>query len=248
MMTFVLMSCEDNDVDPPTDGQFEMNFQMNWEGNDFSLFEQYENVSEYLVSVERIKFYISDIQLIKEDNSLVDVSDIELFDMNEDDMSESFDIPEGSYKGMKYSWGVTQDLNGTTDPDNFDPVMYGPEHPLNESNNMYWAWATGYRFFIFDGRFDQTPLDTTDLLDPFSIHTGTDATFTPIEANNIMFSFNRENDVKFNIDVDISKAFYNAGDTINLSLPEDNQAHQTNIQLSERLMQNIKAATSHSVD
>lgn len=242
----VFVSCEDEDPEPPVDYEFSLRINPHWDNGDFSLFTDYLNVSGYNVNFEAFKFYLSDIKLIKSNGDEVVLSEIELFDVESNTLNKKFSIPENDYKGLKFGWGVPVDLNGTDD-ENFDPTIYGEEHPLNLDNNMYWAWAAGYRFLIFDGRYDTTPATTNDLPEPFSIHTGTDQVYREIENLNFPFTFDNEANLRLTINIDISRSFYNSNDTINLALPEDNQAHVTNIQLHQRLMDNIIEATSFEV-
>ena len=248
MVLLLIGSCKDEEVvDPAADPTFTLRFNTNWNGDTFELFEYYENVTGYNVKFDDFKFYVSDIILTKADGSEHQLSEVEFFNLKQDIMSKSFSIPKGDYTGIKYSWGVPVALNGTDDPDNFDAADYPEGHPLSIDNGMYWAWAPGYRFVVFDGRYDDTPSTTTDTPMPFSIHVGTDQTFTPVEVTGTNFSFSN-NDIDYQIDMDMSRAFYTETDTIDLAIPEDNQAHVSNIQLSLRLMNNIVEASQHSID
>jgi len=228
-----------------TDSGLRLSVDANWEGEDFNFFENYLNASGYNVQLEQFKFYLSDIKLVKEDGSFVELSEIELFDFINDQKSKTFTIPEGNYSGLKYSWGVPVELNGTNNPD-FDPLIYDADHPLNLDNAMYWGWSPGYRFVIFEGRYDLTPATTNDIMEGFSIHVGKDTTYYPVSALNIPFNFQQNQNVEINLDVDFSRAFFLNGDTIDLAI--EDQSHGNNIDLAISLMDKIANATVHSVE
>lgn len=241
-----LSGCENNDPEPPEEFEFSLKLNPHWENSELLLNQNYLNISGYHVSFDALKFYLSNISLIKNNGDEIELSDIEFFDLENDILLKKFSIPNGNYKGIKFGWGVPVELNGTDD-ENFDPTIYGSDHPLNLDNNMYWTWAAGYRFLIFDGRYDTTPSTNSDIPDPFSIHTGTDEVYREIENLSVPFTFDNESNLRLMINVDLSKSFYSENDTIDLSLPEDNQAHVTNIQLHHRLMDNIIAGTSYDI-
>ncbi|MEM7162094.1 MAG: MbnP family protein [Bacteroidota bacterium] len=228
-----------------TEEGLRINFSTNWGGEAFDLFETYLNATEYNVILEQFKFYISDIILVKDNGEEVLLSDVELYDFLNNKTQKLFDIPAGSYQGIKFAWGVPVELNGTGDPD-FDPTIYDVDHPLNTDNAMYWGWQPGYRFIVFDGRYDTSPDTGGDIPETFSIHTGTDTCYAPIEALDIPFNYQDGQLRTIDVNIDIEKAFYSSSDTIDLAV--DNQSHGTNIQLALRLTRNIDLASTYTIE
>lgn len=106
------------------------------------------------VRFQNFLFYVSDVELIREDGSAQKVSEVELISFKniQDDAAaqkgiqiSKSNIPPGNYKGIRFGIGVAPALNGT------QPGDYKPGHPLTDN---YWSWALGYIFTKIEGNAD----------------------------------------------------------------------------------------------
>ncbi|MBX7241357.1 MAG: hypothetical protein K1X92_06360 [Bacteroidia bacterium] len=108
----------------------------------------YTNAAGHQFSVNTFKYYISNIQLRKEDGSLFTYpKDESYFLINELDAASKIvslqDIPAGDYKQLIFVLGVDSTKN------------YAPaaEHTgtLDPGEGMYWTWSSGHIFWKLEG-------------------------------------------------------------------------------------------------
>ena len=126
----------------------------------------YTNSSNETYAVNELKYIISNITLIKSDNTeyIYPVED-SYFLINEDGSKTASlsDIPADIYKGIKFGFGV--------DPTKY-PIESGTLNfiPLAEEAGMLWTWSAGYKFLKFEGDF--TNATNPDDATPFLYHVG----------------------------------------------------------------------------
>lgn len=105
----------------------------------------YTNEVGNTFAVNKFKYYISNVKLIKDDESVYNVPN-SYFLIDEADQSsvkpELANIPGGKYKGVRFTIGVD---SAATE----DPSMHVGD--LDPANNMYWTWSTGYIFMKLEG-------------------------------------------------------------------------------------------------
>jgi len=129
----------------------------------FQLNETYAtDLGQYLRFIE-LKFYISNINLIQEDDEVVQIEEVILYNFA-NPQTISLNIPEGTYKSISFDIGLNEELNAS-DPNNLDV-----EHPLSYAQNTHWDWTSQYRFIMLDGRIDT--VQTENFSKTFSYHTG----------------------------------------------------------------------------
>lgn len=224
-------SCESEPVYYPY--QFELNLTA--EGQDYTLNSIYKDVNNRDSRVEALKLYIADLQL-KHNNTWHNARSIELLDFKSNLKKDSFNfsVPVPSFDSVRFKIGVPLGLNGTGDP-NFDPTVFGPEHPLNITNSgMYWAWNTGYRFVLFDGKVD---LDNDQILETgVSIHLGTDA---------YLIEQKYASNGSLNFVLSLDSLFQTSTNTIDLST--ENQFHGSgDFTLAQKFKENFEKCLSLS--
>ncbi len=241
-------SCENENTEEDRTDQpnFELRVGTNFQGQQMELYDYYDNVVGDKMSFEQILLYLSDISLIKSNGDSVYINEIDFFDLNGPDETRTFDVPPGDYSGMVYHVGVPQRLNGMDNPD-FTLSIYDADSPLNVQNGMYWAWATGYRFLIYEGRLDTTPQNANDIPSFYSIHLGKDTLYTQIQVN-LPFTVTDFDTRSFKIDWDLSRCIYNAEDTLNLRSPLESQFHGEDSDLGFRFQNLLKNAFDHTVE
>lgn len=193
-------SCKEEEPTlPPGTGNnsIEVVFTATANGETFNLTDSFENnVENFKYTFSIFKFYVSQFRLVKNDNSELLLKDIEMIDFRTDAPNLSFkvNVPEGSYKEIKFGIGVDSVTNAS------DPASYSMNHPLSISKGTYWGMAAQYRFFLMEGRLDTTGTDTS--YSPFAIHTGTNALYREKTFNKSL-TFTKGDDKKVTITVDI---------------------------------------------
>ncbi|HKL02145.1 MAG TPA: MbnP family protein [Cryomorphaceae bacterium] len=233
----VFVSSCDDDEDRDGTSLLIMTFDPRYEGVEIEIGDRIENLHGYPVEVTDMKFYISNMKLHLFNGNSIVLSDIELLDIRENKRALEFMVPSDSYSGISFDLGVPPNLNGTQNPD-FMTSIYDPNHPLSESNGMYWTWQSGYRFFSFEGRCDTVPNVGEVLPLTFAFHTGTDTLFRslPTFPEEVSLEPDEIKVVPFAIDVD--SIFASATDTLDLKY--ERQFHGG----FEQLPTGIKAANN----
>lgn len=103
----------------------------------------------------RLQYYIDDIQVEYDQDSVFEYSQVLLIDaLNGDTKVNLGSIQADSITAIRFAIGVGPDLN------NLDPSTYPASHPLAPKNpSMHWGWTAGYRFVCAEGMgssaFDQ---------------------------------------------------------------------------------------------
>ncbi|MCB0525178.1 MAG: MbnP family protein [Saprospiraceae bacterium] len=131
----------------------------------------------------RYRMYLSDITLIKEDDTEVKISDVEYLDFTPDsspsDLSVTPEItyknvPEGNYKGIRMGIGVNAANNAKK------PSDFPADSPLSIETDYWPGWAS-YIFMIIDGKADPDNDGTKNL--SFSYHCGSDMVYQEFTIN-----------------------------------------------------------------
>ncbi len=164
VLILLISACKkDNDEEPaPTSNTLSVQLTFNHDGTplmfDTIMFQQ---AAGYQMSITRLQFYISNIRLIKEDSTLVDISDYQYVDAR-DGTTHSFKLtlPEtGHYIGLKLEVGLDSAHNIT------DAL---PAQTIHQ--NMAWPemMGGGYHFMKFEGQY----VDSTGTYG-YAMHVGT---------------------------------------------------------------------------
>lgn len=225
----------DEEVEPtptptPTTGTLRLVVVPKWEGGPFAMNTVYTNVSDYRVKVEAIKFYLGNVRLLTGTTSTL-AKDVDYFDLHNGAVTTEWAVASGTWTGMHIGFGVPQALNDA------DPINYPPGHPLDLANGTYWSWAMGYRFLIFDGRYDLDANGTGVPASPFSMHTGLNACYTEFDLDlGDGVAITVGNTTTLTLDMAVDRFFYTATDTIDLAT--ENQTHGSNLPLAQELTMN----------
>lgn len=178
----------------------------------------YTNSSNETYTVDELKYIISNITLIKTDNTeyIYPVED-SYFLISEDGSKTAnlTEIPADTYKGIRFGFGV--------DPTKY-PIESGTLNfiPMAEEAGMLWTWSAGYKFLKFEGNFTNTttPNDET----PFLYHVGSHGAnldnYKEITLTLNEFQVSSDNTTSRTIQFDVAKIF----DSVHtLSLEEKNE-------------------------
>jgi len=156
-IAIVTTSCKTEEVITPANetGTVELSFEHKAGTADLELNStSYVNEAGESFTVSKFHYYISNIQLIKEDGSYFTYpKDSSYFLIKEDvPASKSLvlrNVPVGNYKGVKFVIGV--DATKSVSPA-FERIG-----ALAPSEGMYWAWNSGYIFVKLEGNSASIP-------------------------------------------------------------------------------------------
>ncbi|WP_299675955.1 MbnP family protein [uncultured Dokdonia sp.] len=178
----------------------------------------YTNSSNETYTINELKYIISNITLIKTDNTeYIYPVENSYFLINEDGSKTAnlSDIPADTYKGIKFGFGV--------DPTKY-PIESGTLNfiPLAEEAGMLWTWSAGYKFLKFEGDF--TDATNPDDVTPFLYHVGSHGAnldnYKEVTLTLNEFQISGENTMSKTIQFDVAKIF----DSVHtLSLEEKNE-------------------------
>lgn len=210
--------------------------------------ESFDDLEGYKVHIQDLAFYISDVALLRTDGEFA-LSEVELIDFMEFDTegqpkifgrSYSYLVPKGVYAGLTFNLGLPPNLNDS------DPTTYPNDNPLSSFySNMYWDWATKYRFIRFGTKIESKDEQNIDF--NMQIHTGLDSLFRPSLTHMLMVEFDSfERDTIF-IDIDWNELFH-TGDSNQINLSDSIFTHGTgtpeDVEIAIRFTDNMARAFS----
>jgi hypothetical protein len=115
--------------------------------NPFAFNDERTAPGGYAFDVDRLEYYISDIQIVHDGGQTTDVDDVWLLVDAGNDVN--FDLGDHSFttiEGINFYIGVGPDVN------NADPSQWPNGHALAPQNpSMHWGWSSGYRFVAMEG-------------------------------------------------------------------------------------------------
>lgn len=231
---FFVQSCkEENPTIPPGTGDntLEIVFTATANAETFALDSTYVLTTEgFKYKFSLFKFYISQLRLVKEDNSEVVLKDVDMIDFRSDapNLSVKATIPAGSYKAIKFGIGVDSVNNAK------DPASFASSHPLSLSKGTYWDMGSQYRFFLMEGRMDTTMVDSLNV--PFVVHTGTNPLYRE-NSYTVNYVFGQGTNKKATFEIDIDKLLSN----INFRTSHVSHTIGGNYTLAENITNNLSA-------
>ena len=171
----------------------------------------YTNAAGNLYSVGDMKYYISNITLVKPGGEEVNAGNYKLIDVS-DPATGKFELEgfeEGDYIAVKMYLGVDSVQN-----------ISGPQlGDLDPTNGMLWDWHSGYIFFKHEGSF----IDSTGYQEGIYYHYGTIAALVTLEFP-INLSLKTEHMPTFHMIFDINR-LYSTPNQIDFN---GNYIHQSN--------------------
>lgn len=200
---------------------------------DFTSAYTANNGQKYTLSM--IRFYMSNIRLIKSDGSEYPlIGQYQLIDASKSHFHLG-DVPVGDYKGLKFNVGIDSLTN------HMDPTVYASTNPLAmQTPNMHWSWNSGYIFTMVEGSCDTTAGNTDVLtLGQYShsmfYHIGMDMLLREVDLSNSPFSVVSGSEKHLNIRTDMNQ-FLSGVD-----LKTENQTHTMGkMMLAKKVADNTK--------
>jgi hypothetical protein len=218
-------------------------FHALFEGEDLAQSAEYHNISNYRINVSDLRFYVSHVYGVKNNGDTVYFTNIAFLDFFAGENCIVINNAEtGDYSSFGFGLGVAPELNSSSNPD-FNIALFDANHPLGVFNNMHWSWQQGYRFVVFDGKYDVATNGTEPLISGYSYHTGLDYSYRELNWENTPFEIVQNESSNVHFDMAVDRFFYSDTDTIDVAI--DNQSHGTNQSLSERMSNTISEAISY---
>lgn len=236
-------------VDPPLQdgGTLVIEVEPRINGQAFTLNKDFQgaNDQEYRMSIFRT--YLSDIRLVKEDNSEQQIEDVALIDLGQPastpgDQSTvgrkfTIKIPDGSFKGINMGLGVYKPLNVVK-------MDYANDHALSVYRGTDWSWA-GYRFVMLEGLVKNKQSGSSEA---FDYHTALDTFYREMSfPKAITIGKQETKTLKLVIDVDriFSPADQNRRvDLVTQDFTHTEESDPEQMELSRRITENLKDAIS----
>jgi len=166
------------------------------------------------VKLVTLSFYLSHINLIKSNDSLVNLASVALFNFGDTMLTLSVPNIEGDFKGISFACGLDSFTNDTTNPNN-----YIPPNPLAGAYDMSWPMIR-YQFEVLEGYWDTAniPIYSHALV----YHIGTNPAYRPAIQLSQAFSVSGS-PYTMVMYLDVSQIFNNTvtGESINIGIPGD---------------------------
>lgn len=238
-ITSLLISCnEDKDNEQQELGSLELIFNNTVGGDVLTLDAQaYVNGSDEGYGVSELKYIISNVELTREDNTVVTVPvERSYFVINELGSKKAVldSIPVGNYTNITFGFGV--------DPTKY-PIESGSMNfvPTAEEAGMLWTWSAGYKFLKFEGVYTTT-VDTEDD-NLFVYHVGSHGANLD-NYKEVTLAIDKEvvlnNTSEQTILFDVAKIF-DSTHTLSLSAKDDIQVDPEN---APKIAENVRTAFS----
>lgn len=159
---------EDSSLDFSKKGSITLEFDNTYAGSELVLGQANIKPTGETVTVQQIKYIISNIVLIKADGTQHAYPKGESYFIVDETNPESLsvtlkNIPAGNYAKIKFGIGV--------DREQFEKGAAGQGDFLAKAQaaDLIWSWSAGYKFLAFEGSFSAAQASQEI---PFMIHTG----------------------------------------------------------------------------
>ncbi|GIV35136.1 MAG: hypothetical protein KatS3mg031_2671 [Chitinophagales bacterium] len=181
LIAVTLFGCSEDTVIPPGDSGFHLYLELSATVDDEPLEygKTYRDLFNRSFSVSQLSFYISNIRLIRQqDSSEVSVGTVLLAKNLTRSRMYVDATPAGNYSGLKFDIGLNPSLNHA------DPSQYADTSLLSSYHNMHYGnTAKGYIFFKTTGMADTSYLPDAIPDVAFEFTAGSDNLLRTIHIN-----------------------------------------------------------------
>ncbi len=194
----------------PKDGNFTLQLKAKYGDQSFAINTPNTDPQGRRIQLDKLKFYLSHITLVKTDNSEIELKEVMLCDF-EAPNSLSFNVADinGDFKGIKFSCGIDS-IQNNTDPN----TIADDSNPLSNNSGMYWSWLK-YIFEMVEARCDTTSTGSG----PFNwfplYHIGANAQYREVAISKT-YSVCCDNKLTLNLVLDVKKIFYGSSQTLDI--------------------------------
>lgn len=178
-------------------------------GQPLQLNTDYTSPEGTLIQFSMVRFYVSQISLIKDNNEELHYPD--QYYLAESEKENLFLIDEkvmGKFKGIRFGIGVDSTRNDSSGIFAIPAYEYPVDHALSPANFMYWSWNPGYIFMKLEGKADTSGNGIlNEIGETFSIHTGFKEAYVFVERN---YTFTTKgDDIILQVNAEIPNFFTN---------------------------------------
>lgn len=160
--------CEDCSNNTPQLPKVNLSFSFQYADKILTTNEYYNTESQDTFRTTMLKFYISNIILVKNDGTeYKEPESYHLFSLENPVKNRAIikDVPAGEYTKIRFAIGIDSVRNHSG-------AQMGD---LDPANGMFWTWSDGYLFLRYEGVLKKTPAKG------LIVHIGEDRYFTPYE-------------------------------------------------------------------
>lgn len=214
--SILLVSCDKEETKIPVSNSKTTNLTINFNNtidgvSINSVSSQYTNAAKNKYSVSLLKYYVTNIVLVSENNDEFFAKNYNLVDMDrpEQNTFTLLDVPCAKYTKMKFILGVDSIRNKSGLQDGF----------LDPSFGMLWTWNTGYIFFKHEGNY----IDSLNQTKPLRFHLGTSPARGFVEFPLPSVEINSSSTKKLTVNFDLNKA-YSAKKIIDFNIDNNRQS------------------------
>lgn len=152
----------------------------------------------------KLKFYVSNVRLVRADNVESPLVDVAYFDWADNNWKKfSGNADAGTYKGIKFFVGLSPQQNATN-PDDFKD-----DHPLGPKDDMYWEWLK-HRFVNLEGRADTLGNNFLGGSTGLVYHIGRDTCYREVVLTAPEFTVQNTGKKNLQLNLDLLKIFSGA--------------------------------------
>ncbi|MBL0052739.1 MAG: hypothetical protein IPP29_15115 [Bacteroidetes bacterium] len=193
---------------------------------------QYQDATGRKFNVSDLRYYISNIVLIKSDGGLLPLTGKVILANPATNEYELGNVPVGSYKGFKFIVGLDSATNHS------DPTVYAASNPLSiQSPSIHWSWNSGYIFMKIEGVVDTTLASNGALDYQYFYHIGLDSFKRTVDFSSEEFTVASGSDYEIGIEFDLLKVLSN------VDMRTENSTHtMDNMPLATKIANNWESA------
>lgn len=236
-LTLTIQSCkkdEGEDLPTPTGTEQQLSFHLHTRvgGVQANYTNTFVDLTGRKFKLAECRYYISNIVLIKDDNSELPLTGKVLLVNPAESEYPLAKVPVGSYKGFRFILGLDSATN------HGDPTIYGAENPLSiQTPSMHWDWNSGYLFFKMEGMVDTNAAMTGNPDYDFFYHIGLDGYKRTIDFSASAFTVNSGSDHEIGINFELRDVLNN------VDMRTENSTHtMDNMPLAMKIANNWQGA------
>jgi len=188
---------------------------------------------------QKLKFFISEVRLVRTDNTEVDVADAAYFDFADKNWkSFSVEAPSGDYKGIKFNVGLNPAQNATN-PDN-----YKASDPLGPKDDMFWEWLK-HRFINLEGK---AAVAGSGFVNSVGLvyHVGRDTCYRSVSLADGEFFVPIEGKKTVKLNLDLLKVFKQQPEPIDMFLVPGTQSEDADLAIAIQFANQFSNSFSYS--
>ena len=223
----------------PKDGNFTLQIKAKYGDQSFVTGSSNTDPQGRRIQIEKLKFYLSHIKLIKTDNSEIELKEVALCDFTDpNSLRINVDGVKGDFKAIRFGCGVDS-VQNLTDPNS----ITDDANPLSNYSGMYWGWLK-YQFQILEARCDTTTTGS-GVFNWFPLyHIGLNPQYRQVELSKT-YSVCCDNAFTLNLVLDVKKIFYGSTQTLDIISESTTQmGAQDNPLIAPKFVDNFSQAFS----